>query len=136
MSDAPAAAPPPSPAPAPAPGGGAKGKIEKPETIIILCIVTCGIYGFYWLWQRIKEVNTYMGSQVINPMFVFPGCFCPPIMLYALFLLAKSLPDMQKKAGIQDKDEVVLHFILMWLLGSFGIGQFVFQKKLNELWSK
>ena len=126
MADAPAAAP--------ASGGGVKGKIENPTTVLLLSLVTCGIYGVYWYYQRAKELNAYMGTEVINPMFVFPGCFCPPLLIYVAFLFAKALPEVQKKAGIEAKDEFVLHFILLWFVNF--VGQYLYQQKLNEVWAK
>lgn len=128
MADAPAA-----PAAAPS-GGGVKGKVENPTTVLILGFVTCGLYPLYWMWLRTKEVNDYLGEQRINPMFVFPGCVCFPVVLYAMFLMLKSLPDMQKKAGLEAKDELVLHLVLFLFISP--VGMYLFQQKLNEIWSK
>lgn len=129
MADAPAA--PAAPAPS---GGGVKGKVENPMTVLILGFVTCGLYPLYWMWLRTKEVNDYMGKQVINPMFVFPGCICPFVSLFAIYLMAQSLPEMQKKAGLEAKDEMVLHLVLFLFAGP--VGMYLFQQKLNEIWSK
>jgi len=126
MSDAPAAAP--------ASGGGAKGKVENPTTVLILGLVTCGLYTIFWMWNRAKEMNAYLGKEVVNPMFVVPGCLCFPVVLYAEFLYCKNLPEMQKKAGIEPKDEFVLHLVLMILLPY--VGSYLIQQKLNEIWSK
>ena len=128
MADAPAA-----PAAAPS-SGGVKGKVENPTTVLILGFVTCGLYPLYWMWLRTKEVNDYLGEQRINPMFVFPGCVCFPVVLYAMFLMLKSLPDMQKKAGVEAKDELVLHLVLFLFISP--VGMYLFQQKLNEIWSK
>jgi hypothetical protein len=128
MTDAPAT----PPASAPIPGG--KGKIEKPEIVLILGFVTCGVYPLIWIWTRVKEINGYLGEQRINPMFVFPGCFCPPLLIYVMLLIAKALPDIQKKAGVEAKDEFLLHFLLLWLVSP--VGMFMYQQKLNEVWSK
>lgn len=130
MADAPAA--PAAPAPS---GGGVKGKVENPTTVLILGFVTCGLYPLYWMWLRTKEVNDYLGGEPrINPMFVFPGCLCFPVVLYAMFLMLKSLPDMQKKAGLEAKDELVLHLVLFLFVSP--VGMYLFQQKLNEIWSK
>jgi hypothetical protein len=126
MSDAAAAAP--------APGGGAKGKVENPTTVLILGLVTCGLYTIFWLWTRAKEMNAYLGKEAVNPMFVVPGCLCFPVVIYGEFLYCKSLPEMQKKAGIEPKDEFVLHLVLMILLPY--VGSYLIQQKLNEIWSK
>jgi hypothetical protein len=129
MADAPAA-----PAAPASSGGGVKGKVENPTTVLILSLVTCGIYGVYWYWLRTKEINDFMGRQVINPMFVFPGCLCPPLLIFVAYLFAKALPEVQKKAGVEAKDEFVIHFLLLWFV-SF-VGQYLYQQKLNEVWSK
>ncbi len=127
MADAPAA-------PAPAAGGGAKGKVENPITVLILGFVTCGLYSLYWMWVRVKEMNDYLGKQQVNPMFVFPGCICYPVVIYADVLFAQGIPQMQKKAGMEAKDEFVLHLLLLILLTP--VGQFMIQQKLNEIWGK
>ena len=127
MADEPAAA-------APASGGGLKGKVENPQTVLILGLVTCGIYTFFWAWARVKEMNAYLGKEVVNPMFIFPGCICPFVAIYGYFLYCKNLPEMQKKAGIEPKDEFVLHLVLMILLPY--VGSYLIQQKLNEIWAK
>jgi len=129
MADEPAA-----PAAAPAGGGGAKGKVENVTTVLILGFVTCGIYPLYWMWTRAKEINAYLGREVINPMFVFPGCLCFPLMYYVAYLMGKAVPEMQKKAGVEAKDEFLVHFLL--LIFVMPVGMYMIQQKLNELWSK
>ena len=129
MADAPAA--PAAPAPS---GGGVKGKVENPTTVLILCFVTCGIYALYWLWMRVKEMNDYLGKQAVNPMFVFPGCICGPVVIYAEWLFVNGLEEMQKKAGVSVKDEKILNMLLLFFL--FPVGAYMIQQKLNELWSK
>lgn len=115
-------------------GGGAKGKVENPTTVLILGFVTCGIYCIYWMWVRAKEMNDYLGRQVINPLFVVPGCLCGPLLIYVDYLYCWALPEMQKKAGIEAKDEKVMQLILMILLAP--VGQYMVQQKLNEIWQK
>lgn len=127
MADAPAT---PS-APPNLPGGK---KVENPTTVLILGFVTCGLYCLYWMWLRVKEANEYLGKQAVNPMFVFPGCICAPVWWYASWLYANALPEMQKKAGVEVKDEKVLHAILLILLAP--VGQYMIQQKLNEIWAK
>jgi hypothetical protein len=110
-------------------------KVVNPTTVLILGFVTCGLYGLYWMWIRVKEMNEYLGKQQVNPMFVFPGCICGPVVIYAMWLYVNGLPEMQKKAGITDaKDEKILHLILMILLSP--VGMYMIQQRLNELWAK
>ncbi|HVT02240.1 MAG TPA: DUF4234 domain-containing protein [Thermoanaerobaculia bacterium] len=113
------------------PGGK---KTEDPNTVLIFGFLTCGVYCIYWQWLRVKEMNAYLGKEAVNPMFVFPGFICFPLFWYAGWLYANGLPEMQKKAGIQGKDEIALHALLLILLAP--VGQYLVQQKLNEIWSK
>lgn len=122
MTDAAAAAP------------GSKGKVENPTTVLILGFVTCGLYVIFWMWTRAKEMNAYLGREAVNPMFIMPGCLCFPVALYGYFLYLKAFPDLQKKAGVEPKDEFVLHLVLMLLLSP--VGAYLIQQRLNEAWSK
>jgi hypothetical protein len=86
------------------------------------------------MWLRVKEMNEYLGKQQVNPMFVFPGCICGPVLIYADFLFAQGIPLMQKKAGIEAKDEFVMDLLLLILLAP--VGQYMIQQKLNAIWAK
>jgi hypothetical protein len=126
-------------APAPAAGGAApkipgSEKVVNPTTVLILGFVTCGLYCLYWMWLRVKEMNEYLGKQQVNPMFVFPGCICYPVFWYASWLYVNGLPEMQKKAGLEAKDEKVMQIVLLILLAP--VGQYMIQQKLNEIWAK
>lgn len=39
---------------------------RSPITIILLSIVTCGIYFIYWLYVTSKEINDALGREEIN----------------------------------------------------------------------
>jgi hypothetical protein len=127
---------------APAAGGGgggspadqAKGMLENPVMVLILGFVTCGLFSLYWLWVRVKEMNAALGKQQVNPMLVFPGCICAPVMWYASWLYAQGFLELQKKKGGEVKDEVILHTILLILLAP--VGQWMIQQKLNEMAAK
>jgi len=126
-------------APAPAAGGAApkipgSERVVNPTTVLLLGLFTCGIYPLYWLWLRVKEMNEYLGKQQVNPMFVFPGCLCYFVVLYAAWLYVNGIPEMQKKAGIEAKDEKVLQAVLLILV--MPVGMYVIQQKLNEIWAK
>ena len=85
--------------------------------------------------ESAETINTGNFKLSVNPMFVFPGCICFPVMLYAVWLYVNGVPEMQKKAGITDaKDEKILHLVLMLVL--MPVGMYIIQQKLNELWAK
>jgi hypothetical protein len=117
-----------------APAPGSKGKPENPTTVLVLGFVTCGLYIIFWAWMRAKEMNAYLGREAVNPLFIVPGCLCFPVAIYGYFLYCKNLPEMQKKAGLEPKDELAIHLVLLILLSP--VGAYLIQQKLNEIWAK
>lgn len=128
MADAPAA---------PSGGGGnqidqAKGLLDNPIAVLILGFFSCMIVPIWWMWTRTKELNAALGKQQVNPMFVFPGCACFPVMWYASWLYAQGFHEFKKqKLGDKAKDETMLHAILLILI--MPVGQFMIQTQLNEI---
>jgi len=43
-----------------------RGETRNPVTIILLTLVTCGIYGIYWFYLVSKEINAALGEERIN----------------------------------------------------------------------
>jgi Domain of unknown function (DUF4234) len=115
-------------------GDGARGVVENPMNVLLFGFLTCGIYCIYWMWLRVKEMNTYLGKEQVNPMFIFPGCLCFPLVWYADHLFAQGLPEMQQKAGVPVKDDYIMDLLLLILLAP--VGQYMIQQKLNEIWSR
>jgi len=127
---------------APAAGGGGggdaadkgKGILDNPTMVLILGFVTCGIIIIWWFWVRVKEMNAALGKQQVNPMFVFPGCLCFPLMWYASWLFAQGVHELKKKKGGDVKDEIILHTLLLILIAP--VGQWMIQQQWNDLVKK
>ena len=115
---------------APAAAGG-KGQVRDPKMEAIYSI--CGFYAIYWMWLRIQEVNNFLGREVIKPLFLFVGIICGPLLFYVLWLMVNAIPEMQKKVGIESKDEKIVD-LLSFLCSPYGV--FRAQTKLNAIWQK
>ncbi len=114
--------------------GGVKGKVENSVMQLVLTLVTCGIYGVYWCWVRTKELNAYLGKQAINPMLIFPGCLCFPVLIVGMYFIAKAAAEAEMKAGTSQKDDTIIYFLLLWLVSFVGV--WMVQDKLNAVWQK
>lgn len=113
---------------------GSKGKVENSIMQLVLTLVTCGIYAVYWSWLRAKELNAYLGKDAINPMLIFPGCLCPPVLIVANYFIAKATAEAEQKAGTAQKDDTIIYFILLFLVNFVGV--WMVQEKLNAVWQK
>lgn len=98
-------------------------------THIILSIITCGIYGIFWVIKmgrdavRIKDVND-SGTLEIVLMIFFP--------FIGFFLAEKKFAEGCQMYGVPHEDRSVLYLVL----GLFGLGivnYALMQSDLNKL---
>jgi len=108
-------------------------KIQKqsPVTVLLLSLVTCGIYWIVWEFKIAKEINEFAGREVI-PMWVpIVGIFFVPVVFY---FVDAALVEIAEDKGFVWKSKFV-----MWLLTWFccSIGQFIYmfqvQTQMNSL---
>ena len=112
------------------------GKYRSGGIILLLSIVTCGIYFFYWLYVTMEDINKATGEQRLDSTLLLIGSiFCAPVILVALYKIKKNLEHLSKQHRTYYQDNFVLWLILSLLC---GIGELVaiFQvsKGLNDIW--
>ena len=84
-------------------------------TAIILTIVTCGIYGIYWIVMlareavSVKDASDSAVLEIVLSLFLFP---------VGSFLAEKKLAEGCAAKGIPHKDNSILYIVL----GFFGLG--------------
>jgi hypothetical protein len=117
-------------------GGSAHvGKKQDPFLLILLSIVTCGIYAIYYWYITGQDLNKMLGREAVNPVFLFISLVFFPLMFYYLYMIDKALEEVGGQSGKPYSPNFI-----MWLLLSLicGIGGFValFQtsKYLNNVW--
>lgn len=98
--------------------------------LIILSIVTCGIYSLVWYWNTIKALDAEGGKSTMSPavqfvlMFVYVGSF-----LFGLNA-NENINAIRAKKGKPEVDNKVLWVVL----GLIPIVQAVLvQSAINEL---
>ncbi len=114
---------------------GFRGEIRSPGTVILLTIVTCGIYGLIWLYSISKEINAVLGREATTSSYTFIGILCF-IFTYILWSqVDNALVEIDQKRGIHASNK-----FLTWVLLSvfLGIGVFMMQydvqTRLNALY--
>jgi len=113
-----------------------RGETRNPVTIILLTLVTCGIYGIYWLYLVTKEINAALGEERINFVLYFlVGILCFPLIFVGMYKIDEAVVELQTRAGLPGKPNFVL-WILLSLLAGVGtyIMEYQVQEALNEIW--
>lgn len=114
-----------------------KGTVRSPISVILLSIITCGIYQIYWLFKISGEINNALGEERISaPLYFLLGLLCFPLIFVGWYKIDGGIFDIRTKVGMPATKNFVL-----WLVLSFiGVGSLVFiyqaQSQLNEIWER
>lgn len=112
-------------------------------TYIILTIVTCGIYGFYFLYKMAEDTNIMcegdgQRTSGVIKFIVLTYITCGIYGIYWYYAVGNRLAAAAPRYGLQFQENGTT--ILLWyIIGSFacGIGPFVAMyiliKNMNEL---
>lgn len=94
---------------------------RNPVVVLVLTLVTCGLYGLYWFWVTRDEINS-LGGDVPHPILII----IPIANLYFLWKYSECLA----KNVIQKEDSKIMYFLLFIVIGIVGI--FLAQTELNK----
>jgi len=114
------------------------GENRNGAIIILLSIVTCGIYMFYWYYVIMEDINRASGEQRINSTLFLLGCiFCPPVAWIMLYQIDKNLARLARENGTEYTENFVLWLLLTFICGIGGIiAIFQITNGFNAIWDK
>lgn len=106
---------------------------NDPIVVLLLGIVTCGLYLIYWNIKVSQVINAVAEREVISqPIAIFAGC-CLPVNLYFYYLAGKEgLPKIYEKTGEIGKDQSTLLLILGFLFPM--VAAMIVQGDINKLY--
>ena len=131
MSDTTPTTPPPPP-PAPASGGwGPPGTVRSPAFVIVISIITLGIYFLYWQYQVFKDLKNHTGDGIGGPIALVIGIL---VGIVNSFLLPSEIGNMYEKAGMEKPVRGVTGFWNLIPLIGFIIWVVKVQGAMNRRW--
>jgi hypothetical protein len=106
---------------------------NDPFVVLILSIVTCGLYLIYWNIKVAAVLNAVTEREVISqPIAIFSGC-CMPVHFYFYYLVGKeALPALYTKTNVPQKDITVMLMVLGFFLPM--VSAMIIQGDLNKLY--
>ena len=115
-------------------GVGARGPIGKPSsvgTVILLTIVTFGIYGLIWVYRQHSEFKAYSGNGVGGGVGVILAIF---IGIVTPFILANEVQGLYEREGQQPPITTATGaWILLPLVGML-VFYLKIQPAINDFW--
>jgi hypothetical protein len=114
------------------------GKKRSTASVVLLTLLTCGIYGLYLLYTYSTDINELLGEERISPvLLLILSIFCGPVMLYWTYSMHKALKEIAVLEDVEYRGSFAL-----WLVFTlfFGVGMLValfqIQETLNSVWDK
>lgn len=108
-------------------------KKREPVLVLLLSIVTCGIYFYYWLYQITRELGEYLQNDNNPVLDLLLSLFCFPYCIYWMYRTGKQVSDAQFKSGkLVPADNSVL-YVILGIFGLWVVSALIIQSTLNEI---
>ena len=111
-----------------------KGEVTNPILVLVLPMVTCGMYMIYWMFKAMNEINAGLGREEFNPTtdLILTFVTCGAYGIYFNWPLSNAVVELQQKWGVQPEMDANIMFVL----SLFGLGGFFMQTGMNNAWEK
>ena len=103
---------------------------------IVLSIVTCGIYGLYWLSCIVTDLNTAAGEpdDTGGGMVVLLGIVtCNIYMLYWFYKAAGKVNRLHQIKGEPEDGSLSILYLLLSIFGFSIVNMALIQSELNKV---
>ena len=112
--------------------------IKSIPMLVILSVVTCGIYYLYWLYKTTDSIKNFMNNAEINPTLELILClFIPFYQLYLFYKCSRIIyKDMTSKVGIDNTEDASVLLLVLSFVGLGIVSAAIIQDKLNSIYSK
>lgn len=102
---------------------------------IVLSIITCGIYGLYWLYKLTEDVNALSGDPNATSggmVILFSIITCNIYQWFWLYKQGDRIDRVKTARGLPASNSAILYLIL----GIFGlsiVSWAIMQNEINEM---
>ncbi|HVC69465.1 MAG TPA: DUF4234 domain-containing protein [Acidimicrobiales bacterium] len=112
--------------------GGPVGKIRGPWIVILLSLITLGIYSLYWQYATFKEMKDHSGTGIGGGLGLL---FAIILGIVNIFLMPAEVGNLYATEGQEKPVSGVTGFwVLLPIVGGF-VWLIKTQGRLNRYWA-
>ena len=103
---------------------------------IVLCFVTCGIYGIIWMIKLNDELNAQAGDTEAASgglVFLFTLITCGIYALYWYYQMGRKVDMIKQGTGRGDSGNTPVLFLVLGLVGLGIVNYALMQSALNDV---
>jgi hypothetical protein len=111
------------------------GEKREPMMVVLFTLLTCGIYGWFWLYTTVTEIKNALGREDINPgmELVLSIVTCGIYMVYLFYKYPQLMMEMQDRAG-RPRNDISMTTLLLAVFGLGIVSIAIMQSELNNIW--
>ena len=113
-------------------GTGAVGDMRQPLTVVLLTIVTLGIYGLWWYYRNFEDMKQYSGAGVGGLIGLLLAIF---LQIVTIFLLPAEVGNLYEREGTARPCSWVTGFWNLIPIAGWIIWVYKVQNRINDFWS-
>lgn len=110
------------------------GQKREPVLVLLLPILTCGFYVFYWWYVTSSEIKNALGREDVNPSLdLLLGILtCGIYYIYLAYREPQMLLLLQERAGLPRNDITIISLVLYLFFAPVTL--LLIQTELNKIW--
>lgn len=111
-------------------------RTRNPAMVLILALITCGLYGLVWMWQAETELKEELGLADQNPgLDVILTVLTLGLWFFVvIYRICRQVTEAQRRVNVPPNDLTLLALILS-VLGFSFVAITLVQVELNKIWA-
>jgi len=103
---------------------------------IILSLISCGFYLFFWQSHQFKVLNAWLGRQEFSFLaWFFLGMItCGIYMIYYEYKMANAILEIQRKLGRSENSQLPILCLVLSVFGFSIVSMAIQQEEINNLY--
>ncbi|HOW54154.1 MAG TPA: DUF4234 domain-containing protein [Syntrophorhabdaceae bacterium] len=105
---------------------------------VVLSIITCGIYWFFWQARQMRAINHLLGQQRYNfwLWFLLTLVTCGLFNIYYEYYMAQGINEAQGKYGKQLSRDLPVLSLILTILGLNIVADAIQQNEINKIFGQ
>ena len=112
------------------------GEVRDPIMVVVLSIVTCGIYALIMIMKWSEEYNAALGEERFNPTMelVLTLVTCGLWGIWFFWRATEATVEIQQRWGVEPKFDQIIMFVLYFVF--YPAVLWMIQESLNNAWEQ
>lgn len=110
-------------------------KRRSPAMVLVLSVITCGFYFFYWIYQTSESLRPFNRNDSMTPALeLLLSILCTPYIIYWFYKYGKIIYEAQNELEIQYPEDNSILYLVLSIIGVGLISAIIMQASLNRMW--